>query len=84
MTLADFKRLFSSTRGQWVYLEKHLWLSPIAASDSLTLLNYAQALDLLQTSLGTQTTHIAMIDSQGQEISRGFIVSQDWLERTRL
>ena len=84
ITLPDFIRLFSSTRVQWVYLEKHLWLSPIAASDDLTLLNYAQALDLLQTSLGTQTTHVAMIDSLGQEISRGFVVSQDWLDRTRL
>jgi hypothetical protein len=84
ITLADFTRLFSNTRTRWVYLEKALWLSPIANSDNLPLLDSAQALDLFRTSLGTQVVHVAMVDSQGQEISRGFVVSQDWLHRTRL
>lgn len=82
MSLPDFKHRFSNTSERWIYLSKYLWLSTITETNNLPVLNYLETLERLDVSPTPQAVHLAMIDDQGREISRGFVVSEHWVNQT--
>jgi hypothetical protein len=82
MSLPEFKHRFSKTSERWVYLSKYLWLSTITDANNLPVLNYLETLERLEVSPTPQAVHLAMIDDQGREISRGFVVSEQWINQT--
>ncbi len=75
--------LMATERLRAVYLPKLLWLAPLDSSfldQSISL----HELTHLQQQHRQQATHIALLDeTSGEEVSRGFLVTDQWLERAR-
>lgn len=79
-SLAEFQARFADETARFVYLPKSLWLAPQQARDIDDPLSFWEILDLLQSNVAEQATHLAVV-GEGGEISRGFVVTREWLTR---
>ena len=71
---------FTGTGARFVYLPKSLWLSPLVAADFDQPLSCWEVDELVSSPHTEQATHFAIVSGE-REISRGFIVKKQWLER---
>lgn len=64
-------------RARYLHLEKRHWLAPLrgSAEDGLSLTQ----MQVYLTQGREPATHLAVLDENGMEISRGFVVDQRWL-----
>jgi hypothetical protein len=62
---------------RYLPLEKPQWMAVVTPDESSDCLTLADTCALLQGGRGTQ--HLALINIQGDEVSRGFVVFDDWL-----
>ena len=67
----------------FVWLPKSLWLAPIAAGDSVVTLDLSDLRDCVAAAKTKPAEQFAVLDENGNETSRGFIVSPSWISRTR-
>lgn len=83
ITAQDFAESAAFTPSQFAVLEKAHWLAPINATLVECLSHAAmvqQVISMQDQPAGTPgTLHVAEFDTQGHEISRGFIVFPAWL-----
>ena len=68
---------------RYLLLDKSLWLSPLCAEDGMGGLSHGECLNHISHAPERGAAHLAVIDESGNESSRGFLVSNHWLERTR-
>jgi hypothetical protein len=61
------------------YLDKSLWLSELEANDNDEVLNLGQAQDLIRESEQI-ALQFALLDRDGKETSRGFVLKPRWFE----
>ena len=66
---------------KFAYLSKINWLSCIETNDDIPTQNYSSIVDILDSQRVEQATHLAVLNDSGNEISRGFVVNESWLER---
>ena len=59
-------------------LDKPRWLAPVSGVPDDLLLDHAGVQSL--AAWGRRTLHLAVVDSDGREVSRGFVVSNHWLQ----
>lgn len=76
----DFLLTFEDTASRFVYLPKSLWLSPLTLADFEAPLSCWELMEFLESPHIEQATHVAIVSDDG-EISRGFIVKDQWLDR---
>ena len=77
---ADFLPVFTGLACRFVYLPKSLWLAPLTPADYDDSLSCWELTQLLDSPATEQATHVAMVAEEG-EISRGFIITNQWLNR---
>lgn len=65
---------------RFAILRKIDWLSPITSAYPIETLGYTDLIHLVETGMSDYSIHVAILDEQGFETSRGFIVSQQWLD----
>ncbi|HKI74321.1 MAG TPA: DUF1853 family protein, partial [Pseudomonadales bacterium] len=75
----DFLPAFEDTGHRFVYLPKQLWLSPLLADDIAAPLSAWEIQELIESPQAEQAIHVAEVTDAG-EISRGFIVKNQWIE----
>lgn len=80
LTATAFASRFAGTDARFAVLPKALWLAPLASGDVEATLSADQLLARLAQPRAEQATHVAMIADEG-EVSRGFIVTDQWLTR---
>ena len=80
MTLEDFSS--SRDTDRFVLLEKIDWLAPLTDGDVTEVRTRDEMLDYLSSEQAEQATHIAILDTEDNEESRGFVVNESWLTRT--
>ena len=68
--------------GRVTYLPKQNWLSPILSSDGAASMNRKELDKFMRRPETEQATHVALLDENGAEKSRGLIVQPVWIERT--
>jgi hypothetical protein len=78
----EFLRDFDDRGYRYVYLTKSLWLAPLTQADFTSPLSFLELVEFLQSPHVEQATHVAIVDDGG-EVSRGFVVNQQWLNRTK-
>lgn len=66
---------------RYVPLQKIDWLSPIRSDHEFKSLSLDEMLSILTRPNIQQATHVAIVDNKGNEVSRGFIVTDEWLAR---
>jgi len=66
---------------RYVPLRKIDWLSPMKAGHEPDSLSLQELLARLKQRETQQATHVAIVNHQGDEQSRGFVVSARWLAR---
>ncbi len=76
----DFREQFGGSDARFAYLPKSLWLAPLVSEDIGTPLSFTEIDEILTAPRAEQATHIAIVDERG-ELSRGFVVNQQWLTR---
>jgi hypothetical protein len=82
MTAGQAKQLFAQQNYQWLILKKHQWLAPLLAPpDLLDWESFSE--DLGCENENGKPIAVAMFEG-GTELSRGFIVPQDWLDQLGL
>lgn len=62
-------------------LPKDYWLATVTPDDELTVLGYDELLDDLGDQARWETAHVAIVDITGNELSRGFLVTDRWLRQ---
>lgn len=68
---------------QFVLLDKSLWLAPLEPQHACQGCTLDELMALIDGSANRNTWHVAIIDDDGTEQSRGFLVSARWLAATR-
>lgn len=77
---SELAPVFADSGARFVYLPKILWLSPLTAADLVAPLSFWELTEFIESPAAEQATHVALVTDEG-EISRGFIVKDQWLER---
>lgn len=77
-TLEEFQHAPSANR--YILLNKVDWLSPIHHDDSFTSWDHDQLVDYLRFGDAEQVTHVALLNDRNDEMSRGFVVQQQWID----
>lgn len=80
LTLTDVLPTFEDTGWRFIYLPKSWWLAPLAGTDYRSPLSCWELMELLESPAAEQATHVAIV-ADHREISRGFIVNNQWFER---
>ena len=80
LPMQDFLPSFENTGSRFVYLPKSLWLAPLMPGDFTDALSAWELQEFLASTQAEQATHVALV-SDSAEISRGFIVTNQWIER---
>lgn len=76
----DFLPTFEDSHARFVYLPKSLWLAPLDDTDFDAPLSCWEVAEILSSPHTEQASHYAIVSGK-QELSRGFIVKNQWLER---
>ncbi len=84
MTVAGFALEAELKKSRFVILERFNWLAPLISVEKVEVLDHHQVVSFLSgietTGLKTKgTLHIARLDENGEELSRGFVVFPQWL-----
>lgn len=77
---SDFLAVFEDSGDRFVYLPKSLWLSRLTGADFDAPLSCWELADLLESPAAEQAVHVAIV-AEDKEVSRGFIVKDQWLNR---
>ena len=84
ITVAGFALEAELKRSRFVILERFNWLAPLISVEKVEVLDHQQVVSFLSgietTGFKTnRTVHIARLDENGEELSRGFVVFPQWL-----
>lgn len=80
LPLASLAAHFEDTQ-RCAILDKQYWLAPVHQDvNGQTIADITTLLNVPETQMAT---HVAILDEQGAEVSRGFIVKDTWLEKIR-
>jgi len=80
-TLADFCQHDRFSAAAFCHLPKADWLAELVACPQKRRKSKTETLKEFEAS-GRETWHVAVLNESGTEVSRGFIVTPDWLAQT--
>lgn len=80
LTRTDFQNLSAAESYRWVFLQKQHWLSSVVPGDRLPEMDFTAACEFLTQPGQQQAMQLAAL-LDGGEVSRGFIVDENWCER---
>ncbi len=81
LTLAAFEQRFAKGDARFVRLTKSLWLSTIVPAEQVTSACAEDLIAFLHSDAAQPATLVALLDTGGAELSRGFVVNDTWLLR---
>ncbi len=76
-----FNALTAFRDAAFVILDKRYWLAPISSDDLVSIVSANAVIEALHDSTRGPTLQVARVDEYGAEISRGFVVTEQWLAR---
>ncbi|MBO6556156.1 MAG: DUF1853 family protein [Pseudomonadales bacterium] len=79
MTDTGFELQEDMKEGLFTILEKPFWLAPMTSDLELVVMSHSEILQYLSKEHNGGTLHIARLDSDLNEISRGFVVLSRWV-----
>lgn len=80
MTDTGFELQEDLKDGQYAILEKRFWLAPITSDLEFAAMSHEDILRYLKHENRGGTLHVARLDADLNEISRGFIVLRQWVQ----
>ncbi len=79
ISYSDFLQEFQGAGYRYLYLPKMMWLSPLLPIDCDDPLSFWELTEFLASRSIEPATHIAVVDTGGREIHRGFVVTDQWV-----
>ncbi len=65
---------------RFVILERSHWFAPLLSAGAVPIMDHHQAVSFLSGIETKGTIHVAQLNADGEELSRGFIVFPQWLK----
>ena len=77
--VSEFESSSELKNNRFIMLDRANWFAPIASSENAQIMNHDETVSFLLTTPKQGTVPLALINKNGKEISRGFVVFPQWM-----